>query len=89
MNDIRRGKHCVFLIHVHLVSVTKYKRKIFERDAVEKLRTSFSSVCADFDGELIELDGEGDHVHLLVNYPPTLAISNLISSLTGVSIEVA
>lgn len=83
--DIRRGRHCVFLMHVHLVLVTKYSRKIFDQDAIEKLRGYFSSVCADFDVELVEMDGEGDHVHLLINYPPKLARSNLVNSLKGVS----
>lgn len=42
-------------------------------------------VCADFDVELVEMDGEEDHVHLLVNYPPKLAVSTLVNSLKGVS----
>lgn len=83
--DIRRGRHCVFLMHVHLVFVAKYRRKIFDLDAIEKLRNYFVSVCADFDVELVEMDGEYDHVHLLINYPPKLAISNLVNSLKGVS----
>ncbi|AUU12571.1 IS200/IS605 family transposase [Proteus mirabilis] len=81
--NIRRGRHCVFLMHVHLVFVTKYRRKIFDQDAIEKLRGYFASVCADFDVELVEMDG--DHVHVLINYPPKLAISNLVNSLKGVS----
>ena len=64
--DIRRGRHCVFLMHVHLVFVTKYRRQIFDHDATEKLRTYFSNVCADFEAELVEMDGEPDHVHLLI-----------------------
>ncbi|EGO6579485.1 IS200/IS605 family transposase [Escherichia coli] len=83
--DIRRGRHCVFLMHVHLVFVTKYRRQIFDHDATEKLRTYFSNVCADFEAELVEMDGEPDHVHLLINYPPKLAISSLVNSLKGVS----
>ena len=83
--NIRRGRHCVFLMHVNLVFVTKYRRKIFDQDAIEKLRSYFASVCADFNVELVEMDGERDHVHLLINYPPKLAISNLVNSLKGVS----
>ncbi len=55
--DIRRGRHCVFLMHVHLVFVTRYRRQIFDHDATEKLRTYFSNVCADFEAELVEMDG--------------------------------
>ncbi len=77
--DIRRGRHCVFLMHVHLVFVTRYRRQIFDHDATEKLRAYFSNVCADFEAELVEMDGEPDHVHLLINYPPKLAISSLVN----------
>lgn len=72
-------------MHVHLVFVTKYRRQIFDHDATEKLRTYFSNVCADFEAELVEMDGKPDHVHLLINYPPKLAISSLVNSLKGVS----
>nr|WP_250145722.1 IS200/IS605 family transposase [Escherichia coli] len=63
----------------------KYRRQIFDHDATEKPRTYFSDVCADFEAELVEMDGEPDHVHLLINYPPKLAISSLVNSLKGVS----
>ena len=42
-------------------------------------------VCADFEAELVEFDGESNHVHLLVNFPPKVAVSRLVNSLKGVS----
>ena len=84
-NDIRQGRHCVFLMHVHLVFVTKYRREVFTQEILDDLRPIFSSVCADFEAELVEFDGEDDHVHLLVNYPPKVSVSNLVNSLKGVS----
>lgn len=73
------------MMHVHLVFVTKYRRDVFTKDILEDLRPIFASVCADFDSELVEFDGEHDHVHLLVNYPPKVAVSHLVNSLKGVS----
>jgi len=84
-NDIRHGRNCVFNIHVHLVFWTKYRRGVFDGDAIQTLGTIFAKVCADFDAELIEMDGEEDHVHLLVEYPPKVAVSHLVNSLKGVS----
>ena len=84
-NDIRPGRHCVFMMHVHLVFVTKYRRDVFTKEILEVLRPIFVSVCNDFGAELIEFDGEDDHVHLLVNYPPKVAVSKLVNSLKGVS----
>jgi putative transposase len=43
------------------------------------------NVCADFGAELTEFNGERDHVHLLVHYPPKIALSRLVGSLKGVS----
>lgn len=42
-------------------------------------------VCADFETELAEFNGEANHVHLLVNFPPKVAVSKLVNSLKGVS----
>lgn len=81
----RRGRHCVFALHAHLVFVPKYRRKVFDKDAICHLRGYFKKVCQDFDARLIEMDGEHDHVHLLVEYPPKVAVSALVNSLKGVS----
>src|ERR1700693_628208 len=74
------------MLHVHLVFVTKYRRGVFTKEIFDDLRPMFASVCADFESELVEFDGEDDHVHLLVNYlPPKVSVSNLLNSLKGVS----
>ena len=64
--DIRTGRHCTFNLHVHLVFVTKYRRNVFTKEILDDLGVIFSKVCVDFEAELIEFDGEDDHVHLLV-----------------------
>jgi len=68
-----------------LIFVIKYRRKVFTQAALDDLRTIFASVCADFESELIEMQGEDDHVHLLVNFPPKASIAKLVNSLKGVS----
>jgi len=83
--DIRTGRHCVFNMHVHLVFVTKYRRGVFTKQIIDDLRTLFEKVCTDFEAELVGFDGEDDHVHLLINYPPKVSVSTLVNSLKGVS----
>jgi len=68
-----------------LVFVAKYRRHVFDGLAIEALRDIFNKVCTDFEAELRACDGEDDHVHLLVEYPPKVAISALVNSLKGVS----
>ncbi|HEZ1421802.1 TPA: IS200/IS605 family transposase [Neisseria meningitidis] len=83
--DLRRGRHVVFNLHVHLVFVAKYRRKVFTKEILDDMRQIFESVCTDFEAQLVEFDGENDHVLLLVNYPPKVSISKLVNSLKGVS----
>lgn len=83
--DYRSGRHCVHLMHAHLVFTPKWRRKVFTGAQLETLKTVFSGVCKDFESELTEFDGEADHVHLLVQFPPQVSISKLINSLKGVS----
>ncbi len=68
-SEVRRGRHCVLNPHVHLVFVAKYCRRLFDGPAIERLREIFGVVCRDFEARLVEMDGEDDHVHLLVEYP--------------------
>ena len=72
-------------MHVHLVFVTKYRREVFTKQILDELHPIFSSICKDFAANLVEFNGEEDHVHLLVNYPPKVAVSKLVNSLKGAS----
>ncbi len=83
--EIRTGRHCVFNLHVHLVFVTKFRKNVFEKAHYATMRTIFEKVCTDFEANLVEIDGEGDHVHLLVAFPPKVSVSSLVNSLKGVS----
>ena len=68
-NSLRRGRTCVFLLHVHLVFVTKYRKNIFKKSHLAFLEKSFAKICEDFGANLKEMNGERDHVHLLIDYP--------------------
>jgi putative transposase len=84
-NDIRHGRHCVPVLHAHLVFVTKYRRKVFDGDALQRLQAIFEKVCLDFQAQPVERNGEAEHVHLLIHYPPKHSVSSLVNSLKGVS----
>ena len=83
--EYRRGRTVVSLLHVHLVFVTKYRRGVLSDRAIEVIHEACLGVCNDFAAKLVELNGEDDHVHLLVEYPTTVAVSRLVNSLKGVS----
>ena len=84
-SDIRTGRHCVFKLHVHLVFVTKYRKQVFNDEILKDLEIIFKDVCQNFETELVEMNGETEHIHLLLNYPPKVSVSKLVNSLKGVS----
>ena len=53
------------LLHAHLVVVTKYRRPVFTDAMLTRTETTMRDVCAELDVELVEFNGETDHV------PPT------------------
>jgi putative transposase len=83
--EYNSGRHSVYLLHVHLVFVPKYRKAVFDSTILADLECIFRAVCVDFESELIEFNGEIDHVHLLVSYPPKHSVSGLVNSLKGVS----
>ncbi len=85
LQDYLRKRHSVSKLVVHLVFTTKYRRKLFTGVMIEQLREAFESACVKLECELIEMDGEQDHVHILISYPPKLSISVMVNNLKAVS----
>lgn len=83
----RTGRHVVYNLNVHLVLSTKYRRGVITDRVRDFLKAAMAKVCADFEAELLEFDGEDDHVHLLVAYPPKVSLSLLVSRLKGASAQ--
>lgn len=72
-------------MHVHLVFVTKYRHSVFSGQHLTRCEEIVRAVCEDFEAELVEFNGEANHVHLLVNFLPKVAVSRPVNSLNGVS----
>ena len=83
--NIRTGRHCTFVLHAHLVFVTKFRHKVFTDAHLRRMEEIMRDVARDFECEIIEFNGENNHVHLLVNLPPKAALSKLVNSLKDVS----
>jgi putative transposase len=67
-SNIRCDKHYIFKLHVQLVFVAKYRRRVFDAQAIDVLRGIFADVCSDAHATRVQMDGEDDHVHRLVQY---------------------
>ena len=65
--------------------VTTYRHGVFDTEMLERCEHVMAQVGTDFGAVLARVNGTEDHGHLLVQYPPKVAISHLVNSLEGVS----
>jgi putative transposase len=84
-NIFRRERHSVTDLKIHLVCVTKYHRSVFTAESLDLIEKSFQEVSKKMDFQILEFNGEGNHVHALIEYPPKLSISQIVNALKGVS----
>jgi putative transposase len=84
-SEFRSGRHVVYNLHAHLVFLPKYRRGVFTERVFGVARAAWEGVCVDFGCVLEEANYEPDHVHLLIAYPPKVALATLVNSLKGVS----
>lgn len=77
--------HCSYNIQYHLVACTKYRRKCINQPMLERMQEIFSSTLKKWEGELLEFNGEADHVHLLISVNPKVQPSKLVNNLKTVS----
>jgi putative transposase len=80
-----KARHSTTKLVAHFVFTTRYRRKLLSEKVRGDLAVIFSDICDYRDCELIEFNGEEDHVHLLVQYPPQLSISDLVNVFKAIS----
>lgn len=84
-NDFVSKGRSVSDLKVHLVLVTKYRRKAFTSVMLDKLNVLCQELLEKWDCKLIGFNGEDDHVHLLFQYHPDVELSKLVNNLKSVS----
>ena len=72
--------HCVFALHCHSVFVTKYRRKCITAPMLDRFREIAVARCEGWGGKPMKVNGEPDHVHLLVSLPPNLDLSRFVNN---------
>jgi putative transposase len=70
---------------LHIVLVTKYRRKVITVSVRKHLQESLAGILADWRCQLIEFGGEEDHVHMLIDIHPALNIYILVNNLKSAS----
>ena len=83
---LKAQNHCVYNVKYHLVLVTKYRHKVINSDILNRLTEMASDRITAWEGELFEINGEPDHLHIIFELPPKYAVSDFVNALkTGTS----
>ncbi|MEX3650952.1 IS200/IS605 family transposase, partial [Mycolicibacterium porcinum] len=79
----RSTRKAVFSVKYHVIWYPKYRRDVLRGPIQTRLKQIIAEVVAEFDGRVIEVETMPDHVHLLVELPPQVAVSKLVQILKG------
>ncbi len=72
-------------LKAHLVLTTKYRRKVINAAMFTRLSEIFNELCSKWGCEVVEFNGEQDHIHLLFGYYPQMQLSKFVNNLKTVS----
>ena len=83
MSRFRKLTHAIWHCQYHLVWVPKYRFRVLEGEIREEVSTCVNVFCEQSACEVVELNVQKDHVHLIAMVPPKLSISDLMGRLKG------
>ena len=83
MSEYRYGGHTVSRLTVHLVWVTKYRYKVLTGDIQKRCRELLVQVCDTEDVRILSGVVSKDHIHMHIEYPPSVSLSNLLKRMKG------
>ena len=84
-NQLKSHHHCIYKLTFHLVLVTKYRKTCFTDEILNRLKEIVTDLCQKWEVELLEFNGEADHVHLLLDMHPNIMPSKFINNLKTVT----
>ena len=82
---MRKSSHSVTDLRYHIILVTKKRKKLLTGELDACIKSECLRIIHHFDGLVIEMESDLDHIHLLVELPPKYSIAEVINVLKGVS----
>lgn len=83
MSRFRKLSQTIWHCQYHIVFIPKYRFAILEGSIKKELDRSIQIFCSQQQCEIVELNIQVDHVHLLVMVPPKISISDFMGTIKG------
>ena len=87
MKNYRKTSHTVYDVKVHLVWITKYRKKVLTGEVAKRSREIIREVCKENEIEIIAGHISKEHVHMLLSIPPYISISKAVQYIKGRSLR--
>lgn len=71
-------KHSKHFLMVHLIVIVKYRKPLLKIFG-EEVKQLFLEIANEKNYSIVEMDVDVDHIHLLVQYPPTVSVVEMVS----------
>ncbi|HHJ3076743.1 TPA: IS200/IS605 family transposase [Vibrio parahaemolyticus] len=84
-SQLKSHPHCVFNLKAHLVLVVAYRRNVMTDEILKDMELDFRRICGYSSVDVIEFNGEGDHIHALIELHPNIMPSKLVNSIKTVT----
>jgi len=81
MDDYDRGGHTKYSLSVHMIFVTKYRKKLFFGRIADDVKQYLYDAANKADIRIITMETDEDHVHMLLRYRPDMRISDVVRRL--------
>lgn len=83
MKENRKGLHTKSRLTAHIVWVTKYRYQVLQGDIKLRCRELIIQVCDAEDVRILKGVVSKDHVHMHIEYPPKLALADIVKRIKG------
>jgi len=83
MSRFRKLSHAIWHCQYHLVWVPKYRFRILDGAVKQEVETCLRIFAGQKSCEIVEMNVQRDHVHLVLMVPPKLSISAMVGILKG------
>ena len=77
--------HSKFLLQAHLIFVVKYRKKLLAGEIETFVKNIFNDIAAQSDFKIDVMETDQDHIHMIVNYKPHIAITQIVRRLKSMS----
>ena len=82
MDGYSRGGHSKHSIKVHLVFVTKYRKKVFKSDRrANDVKQFLYDAAQKYEHRIVQMETDENHVHILLEYSPKISVSDVVRQL--------